>query len=56
MYALFDNGWITQELFELWFFHHFLHMYHLLIHFAITIDGHSSHYSPSVICKAANEK
>ena len=24
MYALSDKGWITQELFELWFFHHFL--------------------------------
>ena len=24
MYSLLDSGWITSELFDLWFVHHFL--------------------------------
>ena len=46
------KGWIDRELFEEWF------MQHLLTHIPpqrpvlLLLDGHSSHYHLSLICKA----
>ena len=53
MYGLSDSGWINGELFELWFMHHFLPYEPSA---TLLLDGHSSHYNPSVIRKAAEEK
>ena len=50
-----DSGWINGELFELWFLHHFL-PYAQSASPLLLLDGHSSHYNPSVIRKAAEEK
>ena len=56
VYGLSKKQWIEGELFDLWFSHHFLAhappMRPLLLH----MDGHSSHYQPSVIRNAVNEK
>ena len=56
MYGLSDSGWITSELFELWFVHHFLPHAPAARPLLLMLDGHSSHYNPSVISKAAEEK
>ena len=49
LYAMSKGGWIDSELFEDWFSKHFLSMLLLLDLF----DGHSSHYQPLVVRKAA---
>ena len=56
MYGLSDSGWITSELFDLWFVHHFLPHAPAARPLLLLLDGHSSHYNPSVISKAAEEK
>ena len=56
MYGLSDSGWITSELFDLWFVHHFLPHAPAARPLFLLLDGHSSHYNPSVISKAAEEK
>ena len=56
MYGLSDSGWMDAEIFEWWFTSHFL-VYApparpLLLH----MDGHSSHFSPVFVNKAAEEQ
>ena len=55
MYGSSESGWIDGELFDLWFRHHFLSHTSPLHPLLLLFDGHSSHYSPSVINKAAKE-
>ena len=56
LFAFSPNGWIDTELFEDWFFHHFLVYAPPVRPLLLMLDGHSSHYSPSFISKAAEEK
>ncbi len=56
MYGLSDNGWITSELFNLWFVHHFLPHAPASRPLLLLLDRHSSHYTPSFIKKAAEEQ
>ena len=56
MYGLSDSGWMTSELFDLWFVHHFLPHAPSARPLLLLLDGHSSHYNPAVIRKAAEEK
>ncbi len=56
MYGLSDSGWMTSELFDLWFLHHFLPHAPSGKPLLLLSDGHCSHYNPSVIRKAAEEK
>ena len=53
VYGLSDKGWIDTELFEQWFDHHFLHYAPPARPVLLLLDGHSSHYQPSVVRKAA---
>ena len=53
IYGLSDKGWIDTELFEQWFDHHFLHYAPPARPVLLLLDGHSSHYQPSVVRKAA---
>ena len=55
MYGLSDSGWMDGELFDLWFRHHFLAHIPPARPVLLLLDGHSSHYTPSVINKAADE-
>ena len=43
-------------MFDLWFVHHFLPHASTVRPILLLLDGHSSHYNPSVINKAAKEK
>ena len=56
MYGTSTNGWIDAELFALWFQHHFLLCAPPLRPLLLLLDGHSSHYQPSFIQKAAEEE
>ena len=56
MYGFSDSGWINSELFELWLMHHFLPHATAARPLLLLLDGHSSHYNPAVIRKAAEEK
>ena len=56
LYGLSKNGWIDSELFELWFNHHFLAHAPPMRPVLLLMDGHSSHFNPSVIKKAADER
>ena len=47
---------ITSELFDLRFVHHFLPHAPAARPLLLLLDGHSLHYNPSVINKAAEEK
>ena len=44
------------ELFENWFFHHFLMYAPPIRPLLLLLDGHSSHYGPAFVNKAAEEK
>ena len=55
MYGLSNKGWIDRELFNLWFNHHFLAYAPPARPLLLLLDGHSSHYSPDVVDKAASE-
>ena len=55
MYGLSDKGWMDKELFELWFINHFLVYAPPARPLLLLLDGHSSHYSPSIIDKATEE-
>ncbi len=55
MYGCSSSGWIDSELFDLWFTDHFL-AYAPPTRPLLLLDGHSSHFEPAVICKAAEEK
>ena len=56
MYGLSDSGWMTSDIFENWFIHHFLVHAPAGRPLLLLIDGHSTHYNPSFITKAAHEK
>ena len=55
MYGLSESGWIDGELFDLWFTHHFLSHTPPLRPLLLLLNGHSSHYTASVINKDAEE-
>ena len=54
-YGLSDSGWMDAELFEEWFMSHFLLHAPAVCPLLLLLDGHSSHYSPSLLRKAADE-
>ncbi len=58
VYGLSKNGWIDGDLFDLWFIRHFLaHAPPVRLRpLLLLMDGHSSHYHPSVIHRAAEKK
>ena len=47
---------IDADLFDLWFTHHFLAYDPPTRPLLLLLDGHSSHYDPSMIHKAAEEQ
>lgn len=53
IYGLSDNGWIDSEIFEEWFEKHFLTHVPPVRPLLLLLDGHSSHYQPSLVKKAA---
>ena len=55
MYGLTASGWIDSEIFSTWFTHHFLAKAPPSRPLILLLDGHSSHYEPSTIKKAAKE-
>jgi len=54
-YGLSDNGWMNGELFDLWFHNHFLCYVPSTRPLLLLLDGHSSHYNPTTVRKAAEE-
>ena len=56
LFAFSPKGWMDTELFENWFFHHFLVYAPPVRPLLLLLDGHSSHYSPTFVKKAAEEK
>ena len=56
MYGLSSNGWMDTELFELWFKHHFLMHAPSCRPILLMMDGHSTHFQPSVVRMAAKEE
>ncbi len=56
MHGLSSSGWMDQELFSDWFLHHFLPHAPSARPLLLFIDGHSTHYGPYMIAKAAENK
>ena len=56
MYGLSESGWVDSELFHLWFENHFLVYAPAARPLLLIMDGHSSHYNPDTIHKAAEER
>ena len=56
MYGLSNSGWMDTDLFHLWFTHHFLAHAPPVRPLLLLLDGHSSHYSPETIRRAAEEE
>jgi hypothetical protein len=56
MYALSSSGWMNSEIFEAWFSNHFLSHVPPSRPLLLMIDGHSSHFSPSFVNRAAEEE
>ena len=56
MYGLSDSGWIDSEIFESWFVSHFLVHAPPARPLLLLMDGHSSHFSPLFVNKAAEEQ
>ena len=56
MYGLSSSGWIDSELFDLWFWHHFLVHAPPVRHLLLLLDGHSSHFEPAFLQKVAVEE
>ena len=54
-YALSDSGWINAKIFDDWFHNHFLCYAPPVRPILLMLDGHSSHYNPSVIEAAVEE-
>ena len=48
-YGLSNNGWMDTELFEEWFKNHFLVHAPSVRPLVLLLNGHSSHYSPSLL-------
>ena len=55
MNSLSESGWIDGELFDLWSRHYFLCHSPPLHPLVLLLDGHSYHYTPSVINKAVEK-
>ena len=55
-YGTSSNGWMNSELFDLWFRYHFLLYAPPARPLLLLLDGHSSHYQPSFVQKAAEEE
>ena len=53
VHAFSDNGWIDQELLDIWFHNIFLQYTSAIRPVLLLIDGHSTHYCPSTIQAAA---
>ena len=51
-----SNGWIDTDLLTQWFSHHFLAYVPPVCPLLLLLDGHSTHYNPVTIEKAAKEK
>ena len=56
MYGLSDSGWMDAEIFEWWFTSHFLVYAPPARPLLLLMDGHSSHFSPVFVNKAAEEQ
>ena len=56
MYGLSESGWINKEIFSDWFTFHFLRYAPPARPLLILMDGHSSHFTPDFIHRAANEE
>ena len=56
VHAFSDNGWIDQELFDIWFHNVFLQYAPAIRPLLLLMDGHSTHYCPSTIRAAANHQ
>ena len=54
-YGFSKKGWIDSEIFDEWFEDHFLTHVPPVRPLLLLLDGHSSHYQPSVIQKAAEK-
>ena len=55
-YALSDSGWMDSEIFDNWFLSHFLVHAPPARPLLLLLDGHSSHFNPQFIAKAAFEQ
>lgn len=55
-YGLSNNGWIDTDLFNMWFTEHFLAYAPPLRPLLLLLDGHSSHYQPQFVYRAAEEQ
>ena len=55
MYGLSESGWVDGELFDLWFRYYFLSHTPPLRPLLLLLDRQSSHYTPSIINKVAEE-
>ena len=55
IYGLSSKGWIDQDLFDQWF-DHFLYYAPSARPLLLMMDGHSSHYCPSVIHRASKNE
>ena len=56
IYGFSHSGWIDQDLFDKWFDKHFLRYAPAARPLLLLMDGHSSHYHPGIIRKAAENK
>ena len=56
MYGLSSKGWMDSEIFLNWFTHHFLVHSPSSRPILLLYDGHSTHYNPSFVRRAAKEK
>ena len=56
MYGLNDRGWMDYEVFDNCFTHHFLRHAPPTRPLLLLLDGHSTHYHPGFITKAACEQ
>ena len=56
MYGLSNSGWMDLDLFSDWFHHHFLPHAPSVRPLLLVMDGHSTHFCPRMITKAAEEK
>jgi hypothetical protein len=56
MYGLSGSGWMDSEIFENWFTNHFLLYAPPSRPLLLLMDGHSSHFSPVFVNRAAEEE
>ena len=56
MYGLSTSGWVDSELFDAWFQNHFLAYSPASRPLLLILDGHSSHFNPATLRRAAEEE